>query len=136
MRERGMPVVLTGGPEDRDVASRVAEGVDIIDLAGRTGIADAMEIVRGARLVVCNDSMVLHLASAFKRPTVAVFCATAPALGFGPWKNDRAVVVERDLPCRPCSPHGTRKCPNGSNACMMIGADEVMAAIEMLEVLP
>jgi heptosyltransferase-2 len=81
-----------GGPGDAAVNQRVADGLDVIDLAGKTSISDAMSIVQQAKLVVCNDSMSLHMASAFKVPTVAVFCATSPALGFGPWKNNARVV--------------------------------------------
>jgi len=130
LKGRGFPVVLMGGPEDAAVNQQVADGLDVIDLAGKTSISDAMYIVRQAKLVVCNDSMSLHMASAFKIPTVAVFCATSPSFGFGPWKNN-ALVVEKKLDCKPCARHGGRRCPNGSGACMKdVDFDDVAAAID------
>jgi heptosyltransferase-2 len=133
LRGRGLPVVLLGGPGDRAVNQEVARGLTALDLAGETSVAEAMTVVREAALVVCNDSLALHLASAFKVPCVAVFCATSPAFGFGPWRN-RALVVERDdLPCKPCARHGGRSCPTGTNACMQgLPATRVIAAIETL----
>ncbi len=127
---RGYHVVLLGGPEDAAINRRVADGLDVIDLAGKTSISDAMTIVEHAKLVVCNDSMSLHMASAFKIPTVAVFCATSLALGFGPWKNN-ARVVEKKLDCKPCGRHGGRRCPNGTEACMKeVAFTEVVSAID------
>jgi heptosyltransferase-2 len=129
LKDRGFRVVLLGGPEDAVTNHQVADGLDVIDLAGKTSISDAMYVVSQAKLVVCNDSMSLHMASAFKIPTVAVFCATSPALGYGPWKNN-ARVVEKQLACKPCGRHGGRRCPNGTEACMKdVDFDEVVSAI-------
>lgn len=92
-----------------------------------------MAVMQKARLVVCNDSMSLHMASALKVPTVAIFCATSPTFGYGPWQNQAIVVERRDLACKPCRPHGSRRCPNGTEACMRgLAADEVISAVDRL----
>ncbi len=133
--EQGYQVVLLGGPDDIPVNRQVAAGLQVHDLAGQTSVADAMALIRNAGLVVCNDSMALHAASAFKVPTVAIFCATTPLFGFGPWKNN-AMVVEKELSCRPCSRHGGHRCPNGTEACMRnIDFDRIVAAIHSLSTL-
>ncbi|MFZ5766880.1 MAG: lipopolysaccharide heptosyltransferase II [Thermodesulfobacteriota bacterium] len=125
----GYQVVLLGSPADIPINRQVAAGLQVHDLAGQTSVADAMALISGAGLVVCNDSMALHAASAFKVPTVAIFCATTPLFGFGPWKNN-AMVVEKELTCRPCSRHGGHRCPNGTEACMRnIDFDRIVAAI-------
>jgi heptosyltransferase-2 len=76
--------------------------------------------------------MVLHMASAFKVPTVAIFCATSPSFGFGPWKNRALVVEDEQLQCKPCSRHGTRKCPLGIETCMKLPAERVIEAADSL----
>jgi heptosyltransferase-2 len=130
LTDKGFRVVLLGGAEDAAVNRRVSDGLDVVDLAGKTSISDAMYIVQRAELMVCNDSMSLHMASAFKIPTVTVFCATSPAFGFGPWKNN-ARVVEKKLDCKPCGRHGGRRCPNGTEACMKeVDFDEVASAVD------
>jgi len=130
---RGLDVVLLGGSMDTEVSAKVAGGTEVIDLTGKTDIAETMYIVKNARLIVCNDSMALHMASAFKVPNVAIFCATSPQFGFGPWKNRAVVVEKKDLACRPCRRHGGRSCPTGTEACMKdLSPDEVIGAIKGL----
>ena len=133
LQGQGYPVVLLGEAAEARVVEKVARGLDLINLAGKTDVAEAMLVVSRARLMICNDSMALHLASAFQIPTVAIFCSTSPAFGFGPW-NNRAVVVQRDdLPCKPCGPHGYKRCPNDTDACMQdLPASRVLQAVETL----
>lgn len=130
---QGMHVVFVGAKSDKAVCAEVAQGLDVIDLSGKTGISEVMYVMKHAALVVCNDSMSLHMASAFKVPNVAVFCATSPEFGYGPWKN-KAIVVEKEaLACRPCRPHGSNKCPTGTEACMRdLSPDVVIDAIRTL----
>lgn len=136
LRDKGFQVVLLGANEDCETNSNVAKGTDFIDLAGKTRISEAMHIMKHATLAVCNDSMSLHMASAFKIPTVVIFCATSPTFGFGPWRN-KARVVEKKLSCKPCSPHGGRRCPQGTDACMKdLSYKEVVSAIESIVEMP
>ena len=134
--DRGYRVILLGAAADKPINHRVAQGLDVIDLTGRTSVAEAMTTVQHAAGMVCNDSMALHLASAFHTPCVAVFCATSPAFGFGPWQNPNAVVKELDdLACKPCARHGGRHCPTGTRACMeALGPEPVLSAL--MSVLP
>jgi heptosyltransferase-2 len=131
-------VALLGGPEDRSVNRRVADHLAVVDLAGEISVAEAMAVVQHAGLVVCNDSMALHLASAFRVPCVAVFCATSPSFGFGPWQNPRAMVVEKQgLDCKPCARHGGVTCPTGTRACMDdLPPENVVKAIEKVLAIP
>jgi heptosyltransferase-2 len=116
---RGFQVIVLGSKKEQGYNRTVMDGIDVDDRTGLTSLKETMELVRGASLVVCNDSFALHLASAFKRPTVVVFCATSPSFGFGPWENPHAKVVEvEDLPCKPCRRHGGTTCPTGTNLCM------------------
>jgi len=135
-REQGYAVALLGGAGDRDVNQRVADQLDVTDLAGKTSVAEALAIARNAAIMICNDSMALHMASAFKTPCVAIFCATCPSFGFGPWQNPNAVVVEKqNLPCKPCARHGGKTCPTGTRACMeaLLPAEIIAAAEKVLK---
>lgn len=130
LRQQGYQVVLTGAATDEPACRTVSRDLDLIDLAGKSDISDAMYVVSHANLVVCNDSMTLHMASAFKIPNVAVFCATSPQFGYGPWKNRAIVVEKQDLACKPCRPHGSMKCPEETDACMNeLPPEQVIAAI-------
>jgi heptosyltransferase-2 len=129
---RGLRVVILGSKKEQGYNQSVMEGIDVDDRTGLTSLRETIELVRKASLVVCNDSFALHLASAFKRPTVVVFCATSPSFGFGPWQNPRAIVLEvADLSCKPCRRHGGTVCPTGTKLCMTgVSAQRVIEAAE------
>jgi heptosyltransferase-2 len=132
--ERKIPVILNGGPEEAEICKAVGKGLPVLNLAGTTSLDSALWLSQNARIVVCNDSLTLHLASAFKVPCIALFCATVPAFGFGPWRNPRAVVVAReDLSCRPCARHGGRRCPRDTWECSTgLPAERVITALKAL----
>ncbi len=130
---KGEKVVVTGAAGEEITNHKVSQGLPVTDLTGKSSLADLLYIISQAKAVVCNDSMALHIASAFKIPTVVVFCATSPSFGFGPWKNKATIVEAKNVPCRPCSRHGTKVCPNLSERCMRdVSADEVIQALNSL----
>ena len=131
--EQGLKVILVGGKADMETCSRISSGLDVIDYSGKISLSETMYIISRSTLVICNDSMSLHMASAFKKPTVAVFCATSPEFGFGPWQNPRAVVVQDEtLSCKPCRRHGSNRCPNRTETCMNLPAETVIEVAEGL----
>jgi len=121
LADEGARCVLLGGPDDRAVALDVAarSGGRATVLAGRTDLATMVAVVDRAALLIGNDSAPIHVACARGVPVVAVFCATTPALGYGPWSPE-ATVVEVDLACRPCGRHGGHVCPRGTDDCMRL----------------
>lgn len=133
--KRGRAVTIVGAPSEVDVCSRVAEGLSVTNLAGETSVEEMMCIIKRARLVICNDSMALHMASAFKVPTVAIFCATSPEFGFTPWRNRATVLEKKGLACKPCSRHGNPACPTGTEICMRELAPHavISASLELLD---
>jgi heptosyltransferase-2 len=116
---RGFRVVCIGGPEERDTAAAVAHriGPRAVNAAGRTPLKALAAWMDRFSVFVTNDSAPLHVAAARNVPTVAVFGATTRNLGFSPF-HEKSRVVEADLPCRPCGPHGGRSCPEGHFRCM------------------
>jgi len=127
--QSGKKIVLMGGAADRAVCAEINKQGEFLDYSGRLSLSDTLYLMEHSRLLVCNDSMALHMASAFKIPTVVIFCATSPEFGFGPWENPNSAVVQDDtLRCKPCRRHGSNRCPNGTEACMTIPAKEVIHA--------
>src|SRR6266516_479402 len=126
----GARCVVLGAPDEAALAeeiNRLAGGRATV-LAGRTDLATMVAVVDRLALLVANDSAPMHIACARGVPVVGVFCATTPALGYGPW-GPRAAVVEADLACRPCGRHGGRSCPRGTEDCMrLVRPGAVLAA--------
>ena len=127
-------ILVFGAPEDQPIVTRI-QGLsgDIgISLVGKINLQQMACALEWCDLFITNDSGPMHIAVARGVPVVAVFCATTPALGFYPYSS-KAVVIEKKLPCRPCSSHGGRRCPLGTEDCMrLIKADDVLRGVELL----
>jgi ADP-heptose:LPS heptosyltransferase len=81
LRDAGERVAVTGGPGEAGLTRRVVRlaGLDAAaDLGGRTPLPELAALVAGARLVVCGDTGVAHLATAFRTPSVLLFGPTPP----------------------------------------------------------
>jgi heptosyltransferase-2 len=127
-------IVIFGGPDDAALAAAISEacGGNCLDYAGRFSLRDLPEALAACDLFITNDSGPMHIAVALEVPTVALFCATTPALGFYPYSSN-AIVLQKDLPCRPCSSHGGRRCPLGTEDCIrLIRPEHVVRAAERL----
>ena len=132
---RGWMPVLIGGPGDSEVAEEVERlaGVEVLNLVAKTSLVEAAALVRKARILLTNDSAPLHLASAVKTPVVALFCATVPEFGYGPWRTASICLGVDNLKCRPCRPHGGNRCPTGTQACQLeLKPERVIEAIDRL----
>jgi heptosyltransferase-2 len=113
------PVVLMGAPNEVHLAEEIAKACPenlIINEAGKHNLVDAIRIYQHSLMSFVNDSGPMHICSAVNTPTVALFCSTIPAFGFGPLANWNR-IVEVDLACRPCGDHGKKSCPLGHYAC-------------------
>lgn len=127
-------ILLFGGPEDIDTVARIQElsGDVGVSLAGKIDLCDLACALDWCDLFITNDSGPMHVAVARGIPVVALFCATTPSLGFYPYSSS-AVIVEKDLPCRPCSSHGGRRCPLTTEDCIrLIKAEDVLRGVERL----
>lgn len=105
----------------------------VINLAGKTSIAELSALASRANLMITNDSAPMHVGAAHNIPLIAIFGPTTKELGFYPFST-RAVTMEKDLFCRPCGLHGHKKCPNKNFECMtQIRPEEVFKkALELL----
>ncbi len=111
--------ILVGNVGDCEVSKSVIEAMECpaLDLTGRCSLLETGAVLSNCRLLLCNDSGVMHMASALSTPIVAVFGSTTKELGFYPYRA-RYRVESSDIDCRPCHPHGLERCPKGHHRCM------------------
>lgn len=118
LKRDGLQPVIMGSKEEFELCERIAERGGTVNLAGKTSLEELVLILLHARAIISNDSSPVHIASALKKPVVAIFGPTHPSLGFYPLSPKSRVVQVEGLKCRPCSFHGPRKCPEGHFLCM------------------
>jgi len=91
---------------------------------------EVIDLMSLAKVVVSNDSGLMHVAAALNNKVVAIYGSTDPA--FTPPLNDESEVISLDLECMPCS---SRECPFGHYQCLTgIRPERVLAAMECLSV--
>ncbi len=112
---QGHQVWLIGSSKDTDVCKVIENLVPngLVNLAGKTSLLDAVDLIAQAERVVTNDSGLMHIASALGISVVAIFGSTSP--DFTPPLGAHAVVVRNNLPCSPCF---ERECPLGHMNCL------------------
>lgn len=126
---------LIGGPSDKESADEIMSlsNAKILNLVGKCSLLTSGAIISQSALLLTNDSAPLHMGSALKIPTVAIFCATIPEFGYGPWRNENRIIEVKNLDCRPCGRHGGNICPTGTKACQInISPLKVVEAIKEL----
>ena len=129
-RELGATLLVFGTAADAEAAALIAASAPgrVIDLAGKTSLAQAMALIGLCDAFVTNDSGLMHVAAAQKTPLVAIFGST-DSVATGPF-SEKVAVVNRNLPCSPCMETHCRK---NDFACMLeIGVDEVFDAASSL----
>ncbi len=124
-------VIIVGDKEDTQIAHKIRNiaGKNIIDLTGKTSLLQLAAVLRRSSVLVTNDSGPMHMAAATGTPVVAIFGPTVPEFGFSPL-GERDRVIEKQLPCRPCSLHGSEQCSQNGFKCMRdVTAEEVIEAV-------
>lgn len=124
------PLVLLGGPEDREEGEAIAsiDKVRIYNSCGKFNLNESAWLVQHARVVVSNDTGLMHVAAAYKKPIISLWGNTSPEMGMFPYygSNNLKTVYEpqsvifenKSISCHPCSKIGYKKCPKGHFKCM------------------
>ncbi len=112
-------LVVLGGPDEAAAGAAIAAAAPTraVNLAGTLTLRETAAVLKRARAAVAGDTGLLHLATAVGTPVVGLYGPTVEAFGFFPYQG-RATVLQRDLPCRPCSSHGGPVCPLGHHRCL------------------
>jgi heptosyltransferase II len=117
---QGRHVWLMGSAAEQSVCEGIcALAPGAINLAGKTRLLDAVDLLAAADTVVCNDSGLMHIAGAVGTRVVALFGSTSPdftpPLGSGAGQAGEPAVLSLALPCSPCF---KRACPLGHHRCL------------------
>jgi heptosyltransferase-2 len=124
----GWDVWVLGSTKDIPVTEKIIQMTNgkCINLTGNTSLQDAIDLLALATAVVSNDSGLMHIAAAVKKPVVALYGPTTAT--HTPPLNKQAIVLQTNLKCQPCK---QRVCPLQHHRCMRdLDAARVLQAID------
>lgn len=125
---QGWEVWLFGSRKDVPVTQAIDKlaGGRCVDLGGRTSLAEAIDLLSLAQVVVSNDSGLMHVAAALGRKLIALYGSSDPR--HTPPMSDKATVIYLGLSCSPCF---KRECPLVHLNCLKgISPQQVLAATQ------
>jgi len=136
------PVILLGGTEDKPEAEEIAaiDPIKVYNACGKFNINETADLIRKSKLIVSNDTGLMHIAAAFKKQVISLWGNTVPSFGMYPYYGENFLSNQKKqlydilqvnkLKCRPCSKIGYDTCPRGHFKCMeKIDVTQVLEAI-------
>jgi ADP-heptose:LPS heptosyltransferase len=123
LAHRGEPIYLFGaGEKEKEILDAWEEKYEnVYSLVDKYSMNEEISFMRTLRLMLTMDSANMHLASIAGTRVLSIWGATHPNAGFlGYGQCDNDCIQRADLPCRPCSIYGNRKCKLGDYRCLDI----------------
>jgi len=125
---RGWPVLITGVEREAALIEELLEYAPLAhSMIGSTTLAEYSALIEQAALVICNDSLPMHLADALNTPEIILFSGTEYEEQWRP-RTTRFRLLRRATACHPCY---LFECPIGL-ACLNIAPEEVVEEVEAL----
>ncbi|HTI16609.1 MAG TPA: glycosyltransferase family 9 protein [Trinickia sp.] len=124
LAREGWQIALTGSTGEAAITARIAAspGVEAVDLTGRTTLGGLATLVARARLIVCNDTGLSHVAAAMRTKSV-VIASGSDTRRWAPLDRERHRVLADYPPCRPCA---FRECPYGHPCALSVSVAQVL----------
>jgi len=121
LTERGYVVLITSVPKEAAMVEAILQKAPLARaLSAQISLSEYAALVERAALVVCNNTLPMHLADALCTPTVVLFAGTEYEEQWRP-RSTRSVLLRRQTPCQPCY---LFECPIGQ-PCLDIAPGEV-----------
>lgn len=112
LRDDGFDIVLVGDRFERErcesLAEMIGNGPGLVNLAGRTGLAQLPALLAECDLILSNDTGTIHIAAAVGTPALGLYFSTAYYSETAPYGAGHA-VLQVEIPCSPC--HASNLCP-------------------------
>lgn len=112
-------VALFGGTIDKQFCERISKEIpQAINLCNDDDILQTAADMKLCDAIICNDSGLMHAASAIGTKVLTIFGSSVKEFGFAPYNCKSLILENNSLSCRPCSHIGRENCPEKHFSCM------------------
>lgn len=104
LHKQGKQVVLTASPDpvECEMNQKITSLAPfVINFSGIISLKELGAMIEKSLMLLSVDSVPVHIASALKKPTLAIFGPTCEK-NWGPWRNPLSKVLAQNICCRPC----------------------------------
>jgi len=140
LKNAPLPCVLLGGKDVADLAEELSAAFPTTkNMVGSLSLNESAAIVKYSKFAITGDTGLMHMAAAFKVPTMVFWGSTAKELGMYPYYGDNHPVksvdiVNKEINCSPCSKIGKEKCPKGHFKCMLeLKKEDILEGLKLLQ---
>ncbi len=140
IQNSALKCILLGGSDVKELAEDLkSKYPQVTNLCGEVSLNESAALVLNSKYTIAGDTGLMHMAAAFKTPTMVFWGSTAFELGMYPYYGSNYDVqhihmVNKNITCSPCSKIGKDICPKGHFKCMMdLSEQEIVTAIKRLE---
>ena len=115
------PVVLLGGSFEKSLGDNIIQELNnekIYNFCGSISLDQSAYLISHSALVLSNDTGLMHVAAAFKKPIISFWGCTKPSQGFAPYMGvdgSQQLITPRSK--RPCSRYG-KSCRFSGQGCV------------------
>jgi heptosyltransferase-2 len=119
LSQNGFAIVLFGGKIDKGICEELHKAIsNSINLSNDDDLLQTAADMKLCKVIVCNDSGLMHTASAMDTKVMVIFGSTVKEFGFAPYNCANLILENNSLTCRPCSHIGRSECPKKHFECM------------------
>ncbi len=127
--KRGWQILITGTEREAELVKEVMQlAPGACTLIGGSTVAEYAALIERAEVVICNDTLPMHLADAVRTPVLVLFSGTDYEEQWRP-RSTHARLLRLPTPCHPCY---LFVCPLGLS-CLDISAEEVVREFDALQ---
>jgi ADP-heptose:LPS heptosyltransferase len=126
IRQLQVPVVLIGGKEDEQLASMIEAEATVLNLVGKLKISQSALVIERCTVLISNDTGMMHIGAAYKKPVISLWGQTTPLFGLYPYMpGEGSTMFEPELKRRKLSKLGNKP----------VGADHDMNHLPVQEII-
>ena len=119
-------ILILGSNNEKSIGNDIVTNKNMINLCGKTSIADAVDLMHISKFCVSNDSGLMHLAAATNTKSISIYGSTSP--DFTPPLTKNKDIHYKGMSCSPCF---EKKCKYGHYNCLVdIHSDDVFKSFK------